>query len=329
MKPQQRNQSSSKSSFQRNLAKIIIFCALILYFRSFQQFLPVLQNAFSFGHFSPTALPTFLTKLLPPTPTLPTYTKETLEQTILAEINRDRSENGLNPVAWDASAAQAAELHAQDMANFAYFSHWDKTGNGPQWRYLQVGGTDSIMENIHSYTHQYEGGEPAPIQDFVEVVIQAQKDLMNSPGHRQNILAPEHTHVGVGFAYSTKTGSFYLAQEFTNRYVEMQPLPLQIQAGEKISIQGKMLPGATKVMLNLTYRQIPSPMSQAELNATHTYSDGAEIYQAIIPKYGPDNTFEAQIPLDNEEKRGLYGVRVWVKVADKDVLASNWLVEVH
>jgi uncharacterized protein YkwD len=43
----------------------------------------------------------------------------------------------------------------------------------------------------------------------------AQRGLMNSPGHRANILRPEFGHVGIGVIRSAAEGSMF-TQDFTN-----------------------------------------------------------------------------------------------------------------
>jgi uncharacterized protein YkwD len=252
-----------------------------------------------------------------------------LAQSMLEAINQDRQTHGLNPVAWDDTAAYAGALHAADMATHDYFSHWNRSGYGPEYRYNQVGGSDSVMENISTYSYRFDDGRPAPIVDFIPIIKQAQTGLMNSPGHRANILKPEHTHVGVGFAYNPETGSFYLAQEFVNRYVEMQPLPLQAEHDTILLISGKLLPDAHKPNINLTYQPFPQPMGLTELNATSSYSRDADIYEAISPNMEPDGTFATQIQLDNEGQAGIYSVRVWVEVQKQSILASEWLIAVH
>lgn len=251
-----------------------------------------------------------------------------LQTTMLDAINQDRQNNGLAPVAWDATAAAAGTLHAADMAANSYFSHWNMRGHGPEYRYNQAGGRDSVMENIFTYSYRFDTGKPAPINDFVSIVEMAQESLMNSPGHRANIVAPEHTHVGVGFAYNPETGSFYLAQEFVNRYVELQPLPLQAERGTSLQITGRLLPEAHTPTINLTYQPFPKPLSLAELNATSSYSRDVDIYAAISPEIETDDTFTAPVQLDHQGQAGVYSVRVWVTVQGQSVLASEWLIDV-
>lgn len=248
---------------------------------------------------------------------------------MLGLINEDREANGLAAVAWDEPAARAGAQHAADMAAHAYFSHWNRAGYGPDYRYNQAGGRDSVQENIFTYAEHFSDGSPAPLADYAAVVRDAQVSLMDSPGHRANILTPEHTHVGVGFAYNPETGSFYVAQEFVNRYVALEPLPEQAQVGEEITVVGRLLPDARDPTINLTYQPFPERLSVATLNATSTYERDAEIYQALPPEYRSDGSFEAQAVMNHQWQAGIYSVRVWVLVGGQEVLASEWLLEVE
>ena len=253
----------------------------------------------------------------------------TLDQAMLNAINADRQSNGLAPVAWDATAATAGAAHAADMAAKGYFSHRSPDGYGPEMRYIRAGGTDTTMENIFTTASHYSDGRPVPIDNVTEQVLQAEAGLLQSPGHRRNILMPSHTHVGVGFAYNPQTGSFYLVQEFVDRYVEMQPLAQTGQVGEQITVIGRLLPGAEVPLINMTYAPFPQPMSLDELNATGSYQSSAQIYAPIDPQLAGDGTFSATIPLDYRGQPGVYSVRVWVTVGGEQVLASEQLIEVQ
>ncbi|NCC36832.1 MAG: CAP domain-containing protein, partial [Chloroflexia bacterium] len=218
---------------------------------------------------------------------------------MLRVINADRQANGLPPVAWDVTAAAAGAVHAEAMADQAFFSHWSPDGFGPDLRYSRVGGRDAVMENIYTFAYRFSDGSAAPIDDFAALVRQAQAALMQSPGHRRNILTPTHTHVGVGFAYNPSTGSFYLAQEFLGRYVVVDALPATAQVGDTIVVSGQLLPGATEPLVNVTYEPLPSPMSIEELNATGSYQRDATIYASSQPILAENGIFQATVVLDN------------------------------
>lgn len=251
---------------------------------------------------------------------------EALEELMLELINDARRDSGLNPVAWDAFAASVGELHAQDMSDHQYFSHWNLSGFGPDHRYVQAGGSEVAMENLSTYWYRYEDGSPAEIDDFGEVVRNAQIGLMNSPGHRRNILDPDHTHVGVGFAYNADTGDFKLAQIFINRYIRLDPLARVASPGDLIEISGELLLGSTNPMLNIAFEPVPQPMSVAELDLTEAYGSAAQFLAAYQPVAADGNRFTFNANLGNTP--GLYHVRIWVNHATREIHAVNWIIEV-
>lgn len=178
---------------------------------------------------------------------------------MLEAINADRTANGAEPVAWDDVATAAGQAHAEDMAAQGYFSHWSLQGYGPEHRYALAGGRDAVSENVYLYWYGQQDGKAAPIDDWPRVIRDAEASLMDSPGHRLNILDRFHTHVGVGIAYDAQKGELRLAQEFINRWVEVDPLPPKLAVGASITVSGALLTGAAEPLLNLAYEPFPAP----------------------------------------------------------------------
>ncbi len=194
-------------------------------------------------------------------------------------INQSRTEAGLSPVAWDPASAELAQAHAEDMLLGPYFSHWNQAGYGPDHRAaLDAGMTDAVFENIHAFWRT-SNGQPAPIQDWPQRVLHAHLGLMDSPGHRRNILDPAHTHVGVGIAYRADIGEMRLVQEFVNRYVELDPLPAELPVGAEVEISGRLLDGATDTLINLAFEPFPQSLSLEQLAETSTYTPAAEFFE--------------------------------------------------
>lgn len=252
-----------------------------------------------------------------------------LKEQMLALINEDRAAAGLLAVAPDPAASRAAQAHAEEMAQHGYMSHWDLSGNGPPYRYSQAGGLGSSYENVYMYWQRYDDGQPAPIDDWPEVIREAEASLMDSPGHRDNILAPEHTHVGLGLAYNAATGDVRLDQLFVNHYVRLDPVPTRAAIGQSITLSGQLEPGAQQPLLNLAYEPFADPMTVEELNQTGVYSPTAEIYQALDLGAGAGGRFEKEVTLDRQGRAGLYYVRIWVRTRHGDTLANEIVIEVR
>jgi hypothetical protein len=244
-------------------------------------------------------------------------------------INADRAAENLDPVAWDDLAADVAQAHAEAMAEDVYMSHWNLTGEGPDVRYGRAGGTETVQENVYSYWYRYEDGRPAPIEDWETVIREAQVSLMNSPGHRANIMAPAHTHVGIGIAYNAQAGEVRIAQEFINRYVAIvDPIPAQAQVGEVVTVKGQLLGDVERPVINLAYEPFPAPMSVMEAESVHVYQSPAEFFEAIEPSVDAGGVFSADVRLDSEGRPGLYHIRIWVHEQDTSIPASDLIVDV-
>jgi hypothetical protein len=243
-------------------------------------------------------------------------------------INADRAAERLPPVEWEPFAAQVGQTHAEEMAAHGYMSHWNLDGEGPDVRYGRAGGTETVQENVYQFWRRYTDGTPVPVSDWEQVVIDAQVALMESPGHRANIMDPMHTHVGVGIAYNPQTGEVGLAQEFINRYVRMDPLPGTAQVGEQVMVAGELLGDAQNPLINLAYEPFPSPMTVEQLNATATYVSPAEFVSAVEPAVDGAGRFSAQLTLDAEGWPGIYHIRIWIERADTSVQAVNAVIDV-
>ncbi len=243
-------------------------------------------------------------------------------------INRDRQAAGLSPVQWDEIAARAAQAHAEEMASYVYLSHWNLAGYGPEHRYCFAGGRDAVRENVYAYYQRSSTGAGIPIQDWQTIVENAQEALMESAGHRENILQPSHTHVGIGIGYNAALGEVRIAQEFIDRYVALDPLPEIAHRGDRVEVTGKILGGVSSPIINLAYEPFPTPMLVAALNQTATYASRAEVFQAINPRV-EGNRFSATIRIGESYKPGLYHVRVWASRGSEYILVGNAILTVR
>jgi len=254
-----------------------------------------------------------------------------LEAYMLELINVDRAAHGLQPVFWDSLAVEVGRLHAGEMAAAGYMSHWNLAGLGPDIRYSQSGGRDALMENVFSSFQRYDDGSPVWEVDWAARVREAQEALMNSPGHRANILTPGHTHVGVGIAYDAATGEFRVAQEFINRYLSadtgFESQMMEAHPGESFAFEIALLPGAAQPLINLVYEPLPNAMTISALNETSTYESPAVFVDEI--KYSVDWGGDLAVPvtIPRNPQSGYYHVRVRVQVDGESVPASDIVVK--
>ena len=124
--------------------------------------------------------------------------RPTYEAQMLQLINEERQKHGLKPLQADAEMQQVARAHSQDMFAKGYFAHDNLEGKDP-------------FDRMRAYNIRFTAaGENLALAQTVEI---AHVNLMNSPGHRANILNPSFGRVGIGIL----DGGFYglmISQEF-------------------------------------------------------------------------------------------------------------------
>lgn len=253
-----------------------------------------------------------------------------LQQIMLNLINDDRAANGLSPVAWDDTAARAGQAHTDEMVAANYLSHWNQAGYGPDHRYAFAGGLDADFENVHSSYHRYIDGRGVPVTDWEAKLADVEKGFMGSTSHRRNILDPAHTHVGIGIAYNRVNGELRVAQEFVNRYAQIDGTPGRAAPGASVTLSGRLLrSGLEPVLVSVAYEPPPSPLSVAQLNKTTSYmAAGGEQVGEIGQELA--NTVDGiQVSLALGTDAGLYHARLWVTVDGKRALAVDRILEVR
>ncbi|MEW6242897.1 MAG: CAP domain-containing protein [Bacillota bacterium] len=105
------------------------------------------------------------------------------EQQMLNLVNAERQKQGLRPLIAHAGLTELARKKSRDMIQNNYFSHISPTYGSP-FDMMRAAGISyrTAGENIAG----------------ASTVERAHLALMNSDGHRRNILNPAYTHVGIG-----------------------------------------------------------------------------------------------------------------------------------
>lgn len=109
--------------------------------------------------------------------------REDLEARMLILVNEERAKQGLQPLKPDPELAVVARAHSKDMFARGYFSHVTPEGKTPSDR-IRAG-------NVKFLT----AGENLALGQTLNICHQG---LMNSPGHRANILEPAYGRLGIG-----------------------------------------------------------------------------------------------------------------------------------
>jgi hypothetical protein len=121
------------------------------------------------------------------------------EQRLFDLVNRERTQAGLEKLAWNDSLAQAARRHAKLLADHRSLSH-------------QFPGEASLAERLSSTGLRFDASaENVALGPGVDNNHDA---LMQSAGHRANLLDAEYNAIGIGIAEGG--GSLYIAETFAH-----------------------------------------------------------------------------------------------------------------
>lgn len=149
---------------------------------------------------TPTPAPTPTPTPTPsPTPSQVQLTAD--QQHMLDLINRERSKVGVAPLKIDSQLQRMAQVKSDEMVAQSYFSHTSPTYGSP---------FDMMKTFGISYT---SAGENIAGNSSVDGAHEA---LMNSPGHKENILNSSFNCVGIGITASPTYGKMF-AQDFIGR----------------------------------------------------------------------------------------------------------------
>ncbi|TFL16593.1 CAP domain-containing protein [Jannaschia formosa] len=133
--------------------------------------------------------------------------RDVLRRHALDLVNETRAEAGLPALTLAPVLTEAAQDHADDMAERDFYAHVSPEGVTPADRFRAAGGSDWALsgENLARCT-----GCPAP-PDRARVGA-FQSGWMQSPGHRENILAPGFDRFGYGIR--AEGDAIYAVQTF-------------------------------------------------------------------------------------------------------------------
>jgi uncharacterized protein YkwD len=120
-------------------------------------------------------------------------------------VNQERVNVGVKPLEWDDRLVPVARAHSAEMFRLKYFSHQSPVNGSPFDRLKAAGITyTSAGENLA----------------YAQSVAVAHRGLMDSQGHRENILRAEFTHIGIGVVSAGAYGRM-----FTQLFVTPAPPP--------------------------------------------------------------------------------------------------------
>lgn len=126
--------------------------------------------------------------------------KEGFEFLLFELTNSARIQRELPLLKWDEATRETARKHSEDMAENRYFSHTNLVGKSPFDRM----GDDGISFFV--------AGENLAYGQYSSIF--AHEGLMNSMGHRENIVKPDFGYLGVGVSFNSDDQPYFTANFF-------------------------------------------------------------------------------------------------------------------
>src|SRR5579884_3777458 len=143
-------------------------------------------------------------------------------------LNLERTDRGLKPLQWDANLAQMATGYSRQLRDLQFFSHTSPISG----TFSQRIDGNPVLANHYRLAAENLAGNPVPGAGAIYEYMY--DDSVENCGHRDNILDPQLTLVGIGWVPGSPYGTIS-AQEFIssapwNPYTGMEPVSAAPQA---------------------------------------------------------------------------------------------------
>ena len=187
-----------------------------------------------------------LAMTLTPTDDNPPADAGDAERRLLALVNRDRQAASLAPLFWDDKVAAVARAHSEEMRATKVVAHISPTTGSAADRVRAAGiKTAVVLENV---ARAYGVGE-------------AHDGLMNSPGHRANIMSASATNIGIGVVFGDEVSGrreMFLTQVFIRVPPKIDPG----QAADAVRARfGQAVPAANEARLTSIAQQLADALA--------------------------------------------------------------------
>ena len=117
----------------------------------------------------------------------PAESLKSLEYQLLDLVNKERKRAGLSLYIMDHTLRNVARAHSADMVKRDFFDHKNPDGESPFDRMTKAG--VKYMKAAENVAYNAS-------------VVEIHRSLMNSPGHRKNIMNPALGKIGIGIVNS-------------------------------------------------------------------------------------------------------------------------------
>lgn len=194
-------------------------------------------------------------------PQLTDKIRDDIRGRLLELVNAERYLAGVNDLEFDELAGRVAMGHAADMARGSFLSHWGSDGRKPYHRYSFAGGIHATQENAASIDSFFSADWKNLAEDLVHLHVRMHSEKPPNDGHRKAILAPQHTHVGFGFAASERR--LRLVELYVAKYMEVVGFRSRAGRNETFHLSGRLLNSNHKIQqIDIFYE--PLPVSREE-----------------------------------------------------------------
>ena len=137
------------------------------------------------------------TRTPPPAPVAVSLTN--LEQELYLTHNQTRGLAGAHSLYLDATLVRIARERATDMATKNYFAHTSPSGH-TAFASMQAYGFSATASGENVARNNYPAGQSAG---------EAMVAFMKSPAHKENLLDPKYTMIGIGYAAGADGMNYY------------------------------------------------------------------------------------------------------------------------
>lgn len=147
-----------------------------------------------------------------------------MEQEVLRLVNQERAKAGAPALRLDPKLVDAARGHSQRMAQRKTLTH-------------RLDGEPDLSERVAATSLRFnavaENVSSAQASDESTPAEVAHRGLMDSPGHRANILNPDYNSIGIGVA---RAGSvYYTTEDFAKAYAAVDAADVERIVVEKVN----------------------------------------------------------------------------------------------
>ena len=188
------------------------------------------------------------------------------EEQIVRLVNEERGKAGLAPLAVSPQLTEIARQHSRRMAKDKTLAHQLAGEPDPRQRTI----TSGIRFDMSGENVAFAGDAPS-----------AHRSLMHSPPHRENILRPEFTAIGVGVVRVGE--SIYVTQDFARQVADLtlpQAESAVVRSFAELRRSAKYAP--LKLVSQKTLRGLACNMAQEDRLETDLARDIPNVRSVLV-----------------------------------------------